>query len=58
MVISDPNARGGPELEFIFFSSKVGFYRLFSQVQWNGEQVFAPFGLEVLPPETGSTRSE
>jgi len=42
-----PNDRGGPELEFQFYSVKPGFYRLFAQTQMKGEQKFAPFGLVV-----------
>ena len=41
--------RGGPELEFQFYSPKSGFFRLFTQVQAAGEQKFAPFGLVVQP---------
>ena len=41
--------RGGPELEFQFYSPKPGFFRLFSQTQVAGEQEFAPFGLVVQP---------
>ena len=44
-----PNDRGGPELEFQFYSAKRGFYRLFAQAQIKGEQKFAPFGLVVQP---------
>jgi hypothetical protein len=51
-VIQDPKARGGPELEFVFYAPKPGFIRLFSQIQWNGTQVYAPFGLDVLPPDS------
>ena len=43
------NDRGGPELEFQFYSPKPGFYRLFAQTQIKGEQKFAPFGLVVQP---------
>jgi hypothetical protein len=41
--------RGGPNLEFQFYSPKPGFYRLFAQTQINGQQNFAPFGLVVQP---------
>ena len=41
--------RGGPELEFVFYSPKPGFFRLFTQSQIAGEQKFAPFGLVVQP---------
>ena len=42
-----PNDRGGPELEFQFYSPKPGFYRLFAQTQIKGEQKCASFGLVV-----------
>lgn len=41
--------RGGPVLEFKIYATKAGFTRLFVQVQIDGRQVFAPFGLQVLP---------
>jgi hypothetical protein len=41
--------RGGPELEFVFYSPKPGFFRLFTQTQVAGEQKFGPFGLVVQP---------
>jgi hypothetical protein len=41
--------RGGPELEFQFYSPKPGFFRLFSQTQVAGEQEFASYGLVVQP---------
>jgi hypothetical protein len=44
-----PNDRGGPELEFQFYSPKPGFFRMFAQIQIGGEQKFAPFGLVVQP---------
>jgi hypothetical protein len=43
------NDRGGPELEFQFYSPKPGFFRMFAQIQIGGEQKFAPFGLIVQP---------
>jgi hypothetical protein len=48
-LVTDPNARGGPELEFMFFAQQPGFVRLFAQVQINGHSEFAPFGLIVAP---------
>ena len=42
--------RGGPELEFQMYATRPGFYRLFAQVQVAGESHFAPFGLQILPP--------
>jgi hypothetical protein len=47
--VLDPAARGGPELDFVFFAMKPGFYRLFAQVQIDGRSRFAPFGIRVLP---------
>jgi hypothetical protein len=46
-VLND-KARGGPELEFIFFVAQPGFVRLFAQVQIGGEQKFAPFNVMVV----------
>jgi len=45
--ISDPSARGGPDLEFQIYSLKSGFYRLFAQVQIDGRSRFAPFGIVI-----------
>ena len=42
-------ARGGPELEFIFFAPQPGFIRLFAQVQMGGVPKFASFNLQVVP---------
>jgi hypothetical protein len=42
-----PEDRGGPDLHFRFYAAKSGFYRLFVQVQRNGEQEFAPFNINV-----------
>ena len=47
--VTDPNTRGGPELEFKFYPPKSGFIKLFCQVQVEGKSVFAPFGLTVGP---------
>ena len=41
------NDRGGPELEFQFYTVQPGFFRFFAQVQINGVSKFAPFGLYV-----------
>jgi hypothetical protein len=46
--VSDPNLRGGPELEFQIFALKPGFYRLFAQVQIDGRSRFAPFGIQIV----------
>ena len=43
--VLDQSARGGPELEFKIYATEPGFTRLFAQVQIDGRQVFAPFGL-------------
>ena len=45
--VTDEKARGGPELEFVFYGAQSGFVRLFVQVQIDGRSKFAPFGLEV-----------
>jgi hypothetical protein len=47
MPVAESAERGGPLLRFKFYASKGGFIRLFAQVQINGRQVFAPFGIEV-----------
>lgn len=44
-----PTDRGGPELEFILYATKPGFYRLFAQVQVGGISKFAPFGITIDP---------
>lgn len=41
--------RGGPKLEFHTDFKTGGYKKLFVQVQIGGKQVFAPFGVEVLP---------
>jgi len=47
--VLDPNARGGPELDFQVYAIKPGFVRLFAQVQIAGVSRFAPFGIMVEP---------
>lgn len=47
--VNDTNQRGGSTLSFQFYPPKTGFLRLYCQVQVDGKQVFAPFGLNVLP---------
>jgi Heavy metal binding domain len=42
-----PEDRGGPDMHFRFYAAKPGFYRLFVQVQRNGQQEFAPFNINV-----------
>jgi len=43
----NPDDRGGPELRFRFYAAKPGFYRLFVQVQRNGQSEFVPFVLNI-----------
>ena len=45
----EPNDRGGPDLHFRLFARLPGFFRLFVQVQRDGKQQFASFGLTVAP---------
>ncbi len=47
--VTNPDERGGPELDFKIYATKPGFVRLFCQVQVNGRQVFVPFNLSVAP---------
>lgn len=47
--VLDEWARGGPELAFQIYAPKADFTRLFAQVQIEGRQVYAPFGVTVLP---------
>ena len=47
--ILEESERGGPDLEFRIYATKAGFTRLFAQVQVNGQQVFVPFGIRVVP---------
>ena len=46
--ITNPNERGGPELEFQIYALQPGFVRLFAQVQIGGVSKFAPFGINVV----------
>jgi Heavy metal binding domain len=48
-LITDPNALGGPELPFYFRSSKVGLFRLFTQVKIAGKDYFPRFVVRVEP---------
>lgn len=43
--------RGGPELSFYVNLPQPGYLVLYSQVQIDGKDVFAPFGLDVEPRE-------
>ena len=47
-----PNDRGGPDLHFRLFAPIPGYFRLFVQVQRDGGQQFASFGLNVAPGDT------
>ena len=48
-LITDPAARGGPELPFYFRSNKTGPFRLFAQVKIEGKDFFPRFVLRVQP---------
>jgi hypothetical protein len=47
--------RGGPELHFYVNIPQPGYLVLYSQVQINGQDVFAPFGLDVEKREIPNT---
>ena len=47
--ILSTEARGGPALAFKFYPPKAGFIRFYCQVMINGEMIFAPFNMSVLP---------
>ncbi|MEY4386015.1 MAG: hypothetical protein RLY20_1298 [Verrucomicrobiota bacterium] len=47
--ITDPTARGGPELEFMIFALKSGYVRLFAQVQHHGQLHTAAFIIGIKP---------
>ena len=47
--ITNPELRGGPSLGFMFFPPKAGFIRLYCQVLIDGEMIFAPFNVNVVP---------
>lgn len=44
---SENTERGGPTLRFHIEPEQVGYLKLFAQVQIDGKQVYAPFGIEV-----------
>lgn len=46
---SRDNARGGPTLSFHLEPKAPGFVKLFAQVRIDGQDVFVPFGLTVVP---------
>jgi hypothetical protein len=48
-LITDPEARSGPELPFYFRSNKTGLIRLFAQVKIEGKDFFPRFVLQVQP---------
>jgi rubrerythrin len=48
-LITDPEARGGPELRFYFRSDKTGLIRLFAQVKIEDKDFFPRFVLRVQP---------
>jgi hypothetical protein len=43
------DARGGPKLMFHLMPEKSGFVKLFAQVKIGGKEIYAPFGITVLP---------
>ena len=47
--ISDPLARGGNEMDFLFYPPRAGFMRLYCQVQVDGRAVFASFDVNIAP---------
>jgi hypothetical protein len=51
-LITDPEARGGPELPFYFRSKRTGLFRLFAQVRIEGKDFFPRFVLHagLRPP--------
>ena len=48
-LITDPEARSGPELPFYFRSNKTGLFRLFAQVKIERKDFFPRFVLRVQP---------
>jgi hypothetical protein len=48
-LITDRQARGGPELPFYFRSNTPGVFRLFAQVKIDGKDFFPRFVLQVQP---------
>lgn len=48
-LVVDPNALGGPEIPFYFRSSRVGLFRLFTQVKIAGKDYFPRFVVRVEP---------
>ena len=57
-LITDPEARGGPELPFYFRSKKTGLFRLFAQVRIEGKDYFPRFVLHAgLRPRRWAIRN-
>ena len=49
--------RGGPELSFHLLPEKPGFLKFYVQVQLDGKDVFAGFGLDVAPAPDGTAKN-
>ena len=47
--ISDPQARGGSEMDFVFYPPRGGLMRLYCQVQVGGGAVSVPFDVNIAP---------
>lgn len=43
----DPKLRGGPQIDFHIMPIQKGFVKLFVQVKINGQEIFAPLGVNV-----------
>jgi hypothetical protein len=43
----DPSLRGGPKIDFHLTPSTPGYVKIFVQVQINGKEIIAPFGVNV-----------
>jgi hypothetical protein len=54
-LVTDPEARSGPDLPFYFRSNQPGLFRLFAQVRIDGRDLFPRFVVRVRPrlPEGG-----
>lgn len=48
---TDDSARGGPDLMFHIEPQKSGFVKFFVQVRIDGNDLFAPFGIQVKAPK-------
>lgn len=42
-------ARGGPKQQFNITSSKVGYLKIYVQIQAKGKSYFIPFGVQIIP---------